>query len=159
MHIVKNFANGYGVSAVDRDSSPIASASPGTVEVAVLHGTRLCYATPVTGDVLGYQTPDDLDRIIAEVEALPESPYCQHRRPEPANPMGSEPETSVTIDADPSYQGSGRANVDQVVAYDSSVADAVSLVVRAKGDYVAGLRLSREQVEDLHAYLGGFLSR
>ena len=80
MQIRKHFANGYGVSAVDRDASPIAQASSGTVEVAVLHGDRLCYATPITGDVLPYQTPDDLDRIIAQVEALPESPYCQHHR-------------------------------------------------------------------------------
>ncbi len=34
-----------------------------------------CYTTPLTNDVLGYQTPDDIDKILKEVETYKENEF------------------------------------------------------------------------------------
>lgn len=67
------FANGYGVSVV-RGPQSYGGAS-GLYELAVLAGTADCfdltYNTPITDDVEGYLSPDDVSRLMAEVQALP----------------------------------------------------------------------------------------
>lgn len=72
-----SFPNGYGVSIVEHGS---AYATPGeSVEVAVTHGESLCYATPITGDVLPYVPHADIPALLVKVAALePRSPSLCH---------------------------------------------------------------------------------
>jgi len=71
--ITATFANGYGVSIIDHDGSY-------DLELGVLHPDSLCYATPVTSDVLGYLTDDEARAAVLAVQALPENPTCGHVR-------------------------------------------------------------------------------
>lgn len=59
--------NGYGVSLIR--GGP-AYSGPDTWEVAVTCNGVLCYDTPVTDDVLGYQTDQDVARVLEQLEAL-----------------------------------------------------------------------------------------
>lgn len=71
------FDNGYGVSVV-RFAGMFGSGSygfaEGLYELAVLKGNKddwsICYDTPVTGDVLGHLTEDDVTGLLAQVETL-----------------------------------------------------------------------------------------
>jgi hypothetical protein len=66
------FSNGYGVSVLigghgyDEGSTPY--------ELAVLEGNvdnwDLCYSTPITDDVLGYLTPEEVTDYMIEVQKL-----------------------------------------------------------------------------------------
>lgn len=64
-----DFPNGYGVSVITgymfytRDDAPY--------EVAVMLHGDLCYSTPLTGDVIGYCSEDDVTRIMQQVQELP----------------------------------------------------------------------------------------
>jgi hypothetical protein len=60
-----DFPNGYGLSVV---TGPYVYCGPGTFEVAIFYNDKICYDTPLTSDVLGYQTPEDIDEIIQKVE-------------------------------------------------------------------------------------------
>ena len=80
------FANGYGLS-IQRNGSTYSDEE--TFEVAVLHRHKrdianddwhLCYRTPVTEDVLAYQTGEDLVKLFAVVSELRENIYCSHHR-------------------------------------------------------------------------------
>lgn len=66
-----SFPNGYGVSVVRHKYSYGNQKGEGFYEVAVLDGEDLTYDTPVTNDVLGWQTPEDVSKVMAQVEALP----------------------------------------------------------------------------------------
>lgn len=73
------FPNGYGMSVARH------SLAYGGCEIAVLHGDSfdsapLCYATPVTDDVIGYCTEEDVDAIRRQIQALPPNPDCTHSR-------------------------------------------------------------------------------
>lgn len=84
------FANGYGVSVIN---SPAFSHG---VELAVLHkyydptpnmiatgrDSTLCYATPITHDVLGWLTPEKLAAAVAAVGSLVPNPLCSHESPD-----------------------------------------------------------------------------
>lgn len=62
--------NGRGVSIIRGFGTYGASA--GLFEVAVLDfDGNLDYSTPVTDDVLGWQTPEDVRNVVAQVSALP----------------------------------------------------------------------------------------
>ena len=62
------FNNGYGVSVV---RSPMSyGGSDGLYELAVLKGTKLCYDTPITDDVLGYLTEEHVTNLLSQVESL-----------------------------------------------------------------------------------------
>lgn len=63
------FDNGYGVSVVCSKYSY--GGSEGLFELAVLFNGELCYDTPVTSDVLGYLTPEQVTVHMQQVEALP----------------------------------------------------------------------------------------
>ena len=70
---VKFFPNGYGVSVICTPYSY--GGDDGLYELAVLKGDAdagyaLTYDTPVTSDVEGHLTPDDVSRLMAEVAAL-----------------------------------------------------------------------------------------
>ena len=66
------FPNGYGVSVVRFPGSYGAEA--GLYEVAILKGLeedwKICYDTPITDDVIGNLTPEDIDTILNQVENL-----------------------------------------------------------------------------------------
>jgi hypothetical protein len=66
------FPNGYGVSVVKFPGSYGAEA--GLYEVAILKGLEedweICYDTPITDDVIGYQSVEDIDNLLSQVESL-----------------------------------------------------------------------------------------
>lgn len=64
-----HFLNGYGASVVQFNGSY--GGNDDLYEIAVLHGDRLCYETPVTDDVLGYLSEDDVTAALADIAALP----------------------------------------------------------------------------------------
>ena len=61
------FPNGYGASVIDDGYG----AEAGLYELGVLHGGRLTYDTPLTDDVLGWLTADDVVEALDKIEALP----------------------------------------------------------------------------------------
>lgn len=71
------FDNGYGVSVV-RFTTPYGAGSygyeEGLYELAVLKGTEedwnICYDTPITSDVLGHLTTEEVEGMISQVENL-----------------------------------------------------------------------------------------
>ena len=62
------FPNGYGISIVSHEFSY-------GLELAVLKGNaneaEICYDTPITSDVIGYCTAEQLVEIVKDVKALP----------------------------------------------------------------------------------------
>ena len=66
------FDNGYGVSVIK--SSHSYGGSRGLYELAVLQGLeedwKICYDTPITDDVMGYLTTEDIDTVLNQVENL-----------------------------------------------------------------------------------------
>ena len=63
------FENGYGVSVVCHSSSY--GGKSGLYELAVLDADgELTYDTPVTGDVIGYLTPEGVTEKMAFVQVL-----------------------------------------------------------------------------------------
>ena len=54
-----------------------APACDGLYELAVLKGTpgkdALCYTTPITDDVVGHITPDEVTELLGKIEALPKA--------------------------------------------------------------------------------------
>lgn len=63
------FPNGYGASVIRH---PLSYGGPqGLYEIAVLDGGAITYDTPVTSDVLGYLSEEDVEKTLADIEALP----------------------------------------------------------------------------------------
>lgn len=63
------FENGYGVSVVSHTYSY--GGKNGLFEVAVLDKDgNLTYDTPVTNDVIGYLEPEDVSKIMEQVQGL-----------------------------------------------------------------------------------------
>jgi hypothetical protein len=60
------FDNGYGISVVH---GPLFYCDEDTFEVAILKDDRITYDTPLTNDVLGYQTSEDINNILKELES------------------------------------------------------------------------------------------
>tara|TARA_Y100000589_G_scaffold41516_1_gene34890 strand:+ start:287 stop:541 length:255 start_codon:yes stop_codon:yes gene_type:complete len=61
-----NFANGWGVSIIDFGYG----SDEGLLELAVLKDGHLHYANPVAqGDVCGWLTGDEADKLASEVES------------------------------------------------------------------------------------------
>lgn len=67
-----NFDNNYGISVVH---GPNFYCDKDTYEVAVLRNNCLYYDTPITDDVLGYQTPEDIDKIMTELQSYKKNEY------------------------------------------------------------------------------------
>ena len=72
------FPGGYGLSLI-RIKHPYSTryssyTDDKTWEVAILKGTKeqweICYDTEITNDVLGYQTKEDINKIIKHVQRL-----------------------------------------------------------------------------------------
>jgi len=76
------FANGYGASVVSNDFTY--GGRDGLYELAVIKGTNvddfeLVYDTPITNDVLGWLTWEEVEALLKEIEALPpaDAPYTE----------------------------------------------------------------------------------
>lgn len=69
---VNFFENGYGTSVIMTPYSY--GGSDGLYEIAILKGTEeeweICYDTPITDDVVGYLTREDVESILNQVENL-----------------------------------------------------------------------------------------
>lgn len=63
-----SFENGYGISAVKFDGSY--GSNYGLWELAVLDGEHITTNTPITNDVIGYCSDDDIAEIIHQVKNL-----------------------------------------------------------------------------------------
>lgn len=67
------FENGYGASVIRHKNSY--GSSLGLYELAVTKGDagswELCYTTPITDDVIGFLTTDDVTTLLNQIEALP----------------------------------------------------------------------------------------
>jgi hypothetical protein len=57
--------NGYGISVITGEN---AYSGEDTYEVAILHNNEICYDTPLTDSVLGYQTEENINNILKELE-------------------------------------------------------------------------------------------
>ena len=67
------FPNGYGVSVISNNYSY--GGREGLYETGVLDTAGdLCYSTPVTDDVIGWLSEDDVSRVMKEVQELPSAP-------------------------------------------------------------------------------------
>lgn len=64
------FPNGY-VGSVVRHSTSYGGPQ-GLGEVAVIHGEKIVYDTPITDNVLGWQTDDDVEQVLKRIRELPE---------------------------------------------------------------------------------------
>jgi hypothetical protein len=81
------FDNGYGVSVVRFRT--IFGLGYGSYtnnelewELAVLHGdegnAELCYASPITNDVIGHLTANQVTKVMKRVQLLPVNENCSH---------------------------------------------------------------------------------
>lgn len=63
-----DFENGYGVSVICGDGAYTSATSP--YEVAIIKDGVLCYDTPITNNVLGYNTESEVTEIMKKVQEL-----------------------------------------------------------------------------------------
>lgn len=64
------FANGYGASVVQNRYSY--GHNDGLYELMVLKDAVPCYDTPITSDVVGYLTADEVAEHLSRIEKLPD---------------------------------------------------------------------------------------
>lgn len=62
------FDNGYGASVITGGIAYCNEAQP--FELAVLKHGELCYDTPITDDVIGYLTSDEVFDLLDRIEQL-----------------------------------------------------------------------------------------
>jgi len=65
-HAVMEFENGYSVSVIFGDQ--FCSNGIDTYEVAIIKDNHVCYDTPLTDNVLAYQTEDEVTEIMRKVQ-------------------------------------------------------------------------------------------
>lgn len=63
------FTNGYGASVIRNSYSY--GHEYGLYELAVLKDGKLCYSTPITSNVIGYLTADEVVKHLQRIEELP----------------------------------------------------------------------------------------
>ena len=63
------FDNGYGASVITGSMFYTDETRP--YELAVIDKHGLCYETPITDDVIGYQTESDIEELLVKIAALP----------------------------------------------------------------------------------------
>ena len=64
-----HFDNGYGASVVSHTFSY--GGSQGLYEIAVLKEDDITYDTPITSDVVGHLTEDEVTEILSKIQQLP----------------------------------------------------------------------------------------
>lgn len=69
VHARMNFENGYGVSVIRTNFSY--GGNQGFYEMAVLKDGEICCSTPITNDVLGYLTIEEVTEKMMLVQELP----------------------------------------------------------------------------------------
>ncbi len=76
--LIVEYPHGYGASVVNNQYSY--GGGQGLYEIAVLHGegNKLCYATPVTNDVIGYLTEEEVIEYLNQIAALGPDLACNH---------------------------------------------------------------------------------
>lgn len=62
------FSNGYGASVIRHQGSY--GFKKNLWELAVLSNGELCYSTPITDDVIGHLTEDEVETILKQIEEL-----------------------------------------------------------------------------------------
>ncbi len=82
-----SFPNRYGASIVQHNFSY--GKEQGLWELAVLKDDDLSYDTPITNDVLGYLTEQEVNEILDAIEVLP--PYVEEEF-DPAEPQHEYPQ-------------------------------------------------------------------
>jgi hypothetical protein len=73
IQVMVKFENNYGASVVKHDSSY--GGKDGLYELAVIEYDKsgdwdICYDTPITDDVLGYLTEDNVTDYLTQIEQL-----------------------------------------------------------------------------------------
>lgn len=63
------FDNGYGASVVSHTFSY--GGSQGLYEIAVLKEDDITYDTPITSDVVGHLTEDEVTEVLKQIQQLP----------------------------------------------------------------------------------------
>ena len=63
-----NFDNGYGASVVKSMYSY--GGNQDLYELAIIKDNDLCYDIPITDDVLGYLTEDDVTKYLRQIQEL-----------------------------------------------------------------------------------------
>lgn len=63
-----SFANGYGASVITGGIAYCTEGQP--YELAVLKDNDLCYDTPITDDVIGYLTSNEVYELLDRIEQL-----------------------------------------------------------------------------------------
>ncbi len=80
------FENGYGASVVRGQGTY--GHQQGLFELAVMHGDGICYASPITDNVLGHLGKGEIPHFIKRIEDLPVNHMCTHKQaPEPEERM------------------------------------------------------------------------
>lgn len=64
-----DFPNGYGASVITGSMFYTDDEHP--YEVAVTDKDGLCYSTPITDDILGYLTQEDVEALLVQISELP----------------------------------------------------------------------------------------
>ena len=64
-----HFDNGYGASVVSHSFSY--GGALGLYEIAVLRGDDIVYDTPITSDVVGFLSEDDVTEVLKQIQQLP----------------------------------------------------------------------------------------
>ena len=62
------FENGYGVSVIRHDNSY--GGEQGLYELAIIKDGDIVYDTPITDDVIGYLTPEEVTRYMVKIQEL-----------------------------------------------------------------------------------------
>lgn len=72
VQVIIFFENNYGASIIKHRFSY--GSHEGLFEIAVLKGNinswDICYDTPITSDVLGYQTSEDINNVLEKISNL-----------------------------------------------------------------------------------------
>lgn len=72
------YENGFGASVIQ---GPYSYGGPeGRYELAVLHGETLCYATPITSDVVGWLDALEVVKLLHQIARLAPNEDCSHSR-------------------------------------------------------------------------------
>lgn len=72
-HARMDFDNGYGVSVLH--GGKYFYTEDNTYEVGILKDSHLCYTTPITNDVLGWQTPEQVTEIMEKLQSYERDQY------------------------------------------------------------------------------------
>jgi len=68
IHAIVTFDNGYGASVVKTNMSY--GGKEGLYELAVLFDGLISYDTPITNDVIGFLTEDEVTELLQKIEDL-----------------------------------------------------------------------------------------